>query len=229
MPGLEEPILGASLNRTSASNSTLKENGYEINANINKYCLLPRALGRRILLQQVNRSPAGRGVRVHCGAVRPQLNGRGRRLNESSDRSGQQPGYPCRTLLWRKRHHRRRNRRSRCRPGLHLRTCSGRGRDLADAAVQFPEDSGLLAHRRQGRTHLVASGRRRRFRRRFARAREKARFSDAGRSETRPVRRKSRGNRLEIKAQLVHRREKRPHGSPRSGARHGQAHGRHNL
>ena len=58
---------------------------------------------------------------------------------------------------------------------------------------------------------------------------KKLRFGDAGCSETRPVRGKSRRNRLEIKAQLVHRRQKRPHGSSRSGARHGQAHGRNHL
>src|ERR1700732_3270139 len=41
--------------------------------------------------------------------------------------------------------------------------------------------------------------------------------------------RQSRRNRLEIKAQLVHRRQERPDGSSRSGARYGQAHGRHRL
>src|SRR5437868_5409898 len=37
------------------------------------------------------------------------------------------------------------------------------------------------------------------------------------------------GTAWKIKAQLVHRRQKRPHGSSRSRARHGQAHGRNHL
>jgi pimeloyl-ACP methyl ester carboxylesterase len=48
-------------------------------------------------------------------------------------------------------------------------------------------------------------------------------------SPTRPVRGESRGNRLEVEAELVHRRQKRPHRASRSGARHGQAHGRNHL
>ena len=56
-----------------------------------------------------------------------------------------------------------------------------------------------------------------------------ARLGDPGRPETRPVRGESRGNRLEVEAELVHRRQKRPHRASRSGARHGQAHGRNHL
>jgi len=53
-------------------------------------------------------------------------------------RPGQQPCHPRRPLLWRKRHYRRRNRRPRCRAGLHRCTCSRRRRDVTDATVQLP-------------------------------------------------------------------------------------------
>src|SRR6266404_3635078 len=95
---------------------------------------------------------------MYCGAVRPQHNGRGRRLDESYDRTSQQPGYPRWPLLRRKRHHRGRNRRSSCRPGLHLRACSGCGRDFADTADKVPQDRCLLPHRSRGWTYLAASG-----------------------------------------------------------------------
>jgi pimeloyl-ACP methyl ester carboxylesterase len=82
---------------------------------------------------------------------------------------------------------------------------------------------------RQGRTYLAALGRHRRFRRRFARKGEEAGLGDTGCSETRSIRRKSRRNGLEIKAQLVHRRQERPHGSARSGTLLCEAYGRNHL
>ena len=54
-------------------------------------------------------------------------------------------------------------------------------------------------------------------------------LGDTGCSETRSIRRKSRRNGLEIKAQLVHRRQERPHGSARSGTLLCEAYGRNHL
>ncbi len=148
-------------------------------------------------------------------------------LTKAAIGPGQRPCCPCRPLLRRKCHHGGWNGRARCRLGLHLCARPGRGREFADAAVQFPEDSGLLPHRGQGRTHLVAPGGYRRFRRRFARPGKEARLGDAGCSETRPVRRKSWRNRLEIETKLVHHWDERSYRAPRHGTVRRKAHGRH--
>ncbi len=58
---------------------------------------------------------------------------------------------------------------------------------------------------------------------------QRLRLGDSGGPQTRLVRGESRGNRVEVEAKLVHRREKRPHLASRSGARHGQAHGRNHV
>jgi len=56
-----------------------------------------------------------------------------------------------------------------------------------------------------------------------------ARLGDPRRPETRPIRRESRGNRMEIEAKLVHRREKRPNRASRFGALFCEAYGRHHV
>src|SRR6202030_3775142 len=74
-----------------------------------KHRVLPWALGRWLVLQQADRSPSSGGVRVYCSAVRPEHNGRGRRLSESNDGPGHEPRYPRWPLLRRNRDYRRRN------------------------------------------------------------------------------------------------------------------------
>ena len=93
----------------------------------------------------------------------------------------------------------------------------------------FPTDGRLLPHRSRGWTHLAESRRHKVFLRRSFGAGAEARLGDPGRPQTRLVRGESRRSRLEVKAKLVHRRQKRPHRASRSGARHGQAHGRNHL
>ena len=150
-----------------------------------------------------------------------------RRLNKSSDRPGQRPCCLCRPLLRRKCHHGGWNRRARCRLGLHLCARPGRGRDFADAAVQFPEEQRSSP---TSRSRTDASGCSRRVSTispAICRPGKEARFGDAGCSETRPVRRKSWRNRLEIETKLVHRCEERSYRAPRHGTVRRKAHGRH--
>ena len=61
----------------------------------------------------------------------------------------QQP-YPRRTLLWRKRHHGRWNRRPRRRPSLYCCTRPRRGRDIAESASEIPRSRRFLPHRSGG-------------------------------------------------------------------------------
>ena len=68
----------------------------------------------------------GEGHEMHCCPIRPQHNRRRHSHRQTHARTSQQPSHPRRPLLWRKRHHRRGNRRSRCRAGLHCRICTGR-------------------------------------------------------------------------------------------------------
>jgi pimeloyl-ACP methyl ester carboxylesterase len=118
-----------------------------------------------------------------------------------------------------------RNRRSRCRPGVHLCARSGRRRDISDTAIQVPEDGRLLPHRSRGWTNLAASRRHEVFLRRSFGAGAEAGLGDSGRASSRPVQRESRGNRLEVEAKLVHRRQERPDRASRSGALLREAHG----
>src|SRR5713101_7613226 len=92
---------------------------------------------------------------------------------------------------------------------------------------KFPRTD--VFYRSRGWTYLAASGGHEVFLRRPFGAGAEARLGDPGRPQTRLVRGESRGNSLEIEAELVHRRQKRPHRASRSGAFFRQAHGRHNV
>src|SRR5215471_15633742 len=94
---------------------------------------------------------------------------------------------------------------------------------------KYAKDGHFFSRRSRRRTYLAASGGHKVFLRRPFGAGAEARLGNPGRAETRSVRGESRGNCLEVEAELVHRRQTRPNHSARSGALLRQAHGRNHL
>ena len=191
--------------------------------------LLPRPLGRRLVLQQGDRAAPGGGTPGDRRPVRPR-HARGRRRHRHPNAGPRrQSRHPRRPLLRRIGDHRRRHRRSRRRAGLHRRARAGRRRDLPEPAGPVPHHRRLRAHRGRRRTHLVAPRRRRMLRRRPPRGGAAARLGDPLRARRRPVRPQRRGGRVAIEAQLVHRGQQRPHRPSGARALRRRAHGRHHL
>jgi len=142
----------------------------------------------------------------------PQHNGRGRRFGESNDGPGQQPRYPRRPLLRRKRHHRRRNRRSRC--GLvyicALAPDADETSQTQQAKFRRPTSSPTS---KSWMTYLAASEGTKYFCGDL-RSRSRSSFGRPRASPNPTCSRRKPGNRLEVEAELVHRRQTRPHRQP---------------
>ena len=188
-----------------------REGADHVRAEQAEHRVRPRAVGRRLVLQQGDPHASGGGARGDLRPERPRhARGRRRRRHPRAG-AGQQPGHPRRPLVRRNRHHRRGNRRPRCRAGLHRRTRAGRRRNVAEPAGPVPHHRRLRPHRDRRRAHLAAPGRHRVLRGRPTRAGAAARLGDPGRARRGPVRPEGRRHRVEVEAELVHRGQQRPH------------------
>ena len=128
-----------------------------VHADETEHRVRPRALGRRLVLQQGDPHASGGGVPGDVCPEQPRHARRRRRRRQADAGAGQQPGHPRRPLLRRNRHHRRGHRRSRSRAGLHRRTRPGRRRDVAEPCRTSSPHRRLRPHRDRGRAHLAAA------------------------------------------------------------------------
>jgi len=109
--------------------------------------LLPRALAMVPGFSKLIRSPAGRGY--ECIAPSTRLNSNGRDVALTKATIGRSAaGYPCRPLLWRKRHHRRPGTDDRVVAVYICALAPGADRDFGRRKQSNFPDSGLLPHRR---------------------------------------------------------------------------------
>ena len=157
-----------------------------------KHRIRPRAMGRRLVLQQGDPCASGGGIPSGVLTAQPGHARRRRRHTPRHPREGRRPGHPRRPLIRRKRHHRRGNRRPRRRARLHRRPRPRRDRDIPKPAGPIPRHRRLLPHRSRRRAHLAAPVRHRPLLRRPVRAGTKAGLGNPSHAGPGPVRRATR-------------------------------------
>ena len=133
--------------------------------------------------------------------------------------SGQQPRHPRRSLVRRSHDHRRRNRRPRRRTGLHRRRRPRRPRDRAEpSSTSTRPTSSPMIEIADGRVWMLPDGVKY-FAGDLPEAGAEAGLGDPLRAGCDLLQQqKLDGRRLEVEAELVHRRQERPHRASRPSA-----------